>query len=284
MSETLFSQRGKSPKNFSFVPNPVLNYGGSDRNRGLALKLACSNFDVVGEGAGSNYAQIVSTNPYFCTTGAPLLASFSIPAPKEISYGVNVGFKEESHLGQSWSNWWTGWTIGEPDSTSGRRELDAKESMFGGVEKRRMTFIVTMVAVNEEESQKIATIANALNGYSLPYYSDAGEWSLAFGQQTRGWSPPLWRVGIGPENSNDMTIYPEWTGQTVLSVLSSVSINTTAAGFPYSIESNKGKAISNPLFTSISMTFTDYEAVYRSENGYNIVMRSGAIEGQGYGA
>jgi|LauGreDrversion4_2_1035121.scaffolds.fasta_scaffold01537_9 hypothetical protein len=193
--------------------------------------------------------------------------------------------------------------------TEGRRDIDNTQSLFSNSEKRSFSLSFTLLATSTVEAREIALIANTFHALALPTFktlggspggaaAGAGSGAAAgasvgalFGGVgaipgaligasvasvsslipiDKGFSPPLWRFGIGTGITGK--IDPSWLGQTQICVLKSVSINTAAGGSPYMIE-DKGN-MPKPLLVSFALNFTELDPVYRLEDGINIISKN----------
>jgi len=186
--------------------------------------------------------------------------------------------------------------------TEGRRDIDNTQTLFSNAEKRSFNLSFTLLATTTEESREVALIANTFHALALPTLKAssaestgsvaasagsgaaigaiAGPVGIAIGAGVaavgslikidKGYSPPLWRFGVGMGLSGK--IDPSWLGQTQLCVLKSVSVNTAAGGSPYSIEDSEN--MPKPLLTSFSLSFTELDPVYRLEDGITIISKN----------
>lgn len=194
--------------------------------------------------------------------------------------------------------------------TEGRRDIDNTQTLFSNAEKRNYNLSFTLVATTTEEAREVAAIANTFHALALPTLRatsaessggvsvsaasgaaiGASVGALAGGvgaipgaiigggaaavgsliKIDKGYSPPLWRFGVGMGLSGK--IDPSWLGQTQLCVLKSVSVNTAAGGSPYSIEDSEN--MPKPLLTSFSLTFSELDPVYRLEDGIQIISKN----------
>ena len=194
--------------------------------------------------------------------------------------------------------------------TEGRRDIDNTQTLFSNSEKRSFNLSFTLLATTTDEAREVALISNTFHALALPTLkassaestgsvaASAGSGFLqgaavgAFGgiptaiaggaigagvaavgsliKIDKGYSPPLWRFGVGMGLSGK--IDPSWLGQIQLCVLKSVSVNTAAGGSPYSIEDSEN--IPKPLLTSFSLSFTELDPVYRLEDGITIISKN----------
>ena len=186
--------------------------------------------------------------------------------------------------------------------TEGRRDIDNTQTLFSNAEKRSFNLSFTLLATTTEEAREVALIANTFHALALPTLKAssaestgsvsasagggaaigaiAGPVGIAIGAGVgavgslikidKGYSPPLWRFGVGMGLSGK--IDPSWLGQIQLCVLKSVSVNTAAGGSPYSIEDSEN--MPKPLLTSFSLSFTEVDPVYRLEDGITIISKN----------
>ena len=186
--------------------------------------------------------------------------------------------------------------------TEGRRDIDNTQTLFSNAEKRSFNLSFTLLATTTEEAREVALIANTFHALALPTLkvsssestgsvsasagggaaigAVAGPVGIVIGAAVgavgslikidKGYSPPLWRFGVGMGLTGK--IDPSWLGQIQLCVLKSVSINTAAGGSPYSIEDSGN--MPKPLLTSFSLSFTEVDPVYRLEDGITIISKN----------
>jgi len=193
--------------------------------------------------------------------------------------------------------------------TEGRRDIDNTQTLFSNAEKRNFNLSFTLLATTTSEAREVALIANTFHALALPTIkaTSSSTGGVASGAASgaavgasigvvfagvgavpgagigaaagavgslikidKGYSPPLWRLGIGMGLTGK--IDPSWLGQTQLCVLKSVSINTAAGGSPYSIQDTGN--MPKPLLTSFSLSFTELDPVYRLDDGINIISKN----------
>ena len=197
--------------------------------------------------------------------------------------------------------------------TEGRRDIDNTQTLFSNAEKRSYNLSFTLLATTSEEARQVAQIHNSFQALALPTLraSSSSTGSVAAGAASgaaagagvgalfggvgaipgaaigagigavgslikidKGFSPPLWRFGIGTGLTGK--IDPSWLGQTQLCVLKSVSVNTAAGGSPYSITDSSSSESSSPkpILTSFSLTFVELDPVYRIEDSIEIISKN----------
>jgi hypothetical protein len=265
----------------------------------LFLKFACKEFEnlaqptaLLGSGNANNFA----SNPGDIYSGMwPGIAHITIPAPKQIQAFTKIKYVDDVNaiMGAINDASQVGGVITDlilsrlppplsligsasqilgkaREITTGRRDLDARDSMFHSAEKRAYNLTFTLVATTQEEARQVAQISNIFHALALP--KKANSWGLNVGAlyADKAFPPPLWRFGIGLGIGGAVDI--SWLGQTSFSVLQSVAVNTAAGGSPYMIEDSISGA--KPLMTSFSLIFIDYEPVYRTGDTYRVIPRS----------
>jgi hypothetical protein len=286
----------------------LVNSNEEQRNKTMFLKLCCRRWlDTVTSGYGlinpnDVYSgmdekiatifvpvpkQLVSsTNIKYTddTTTATSLKSFGVGALELITEGLGIKKAVATQ-------------------TEGRRDIDNTQTLFSNAEKRSFNLSFTLLATTTEEAREVALIANTFHALALPTlkvsssestgsvsasagggaaigFTVVGPVGIPIGAAIgalgslikidKGYSPPLWRFGVGMGLTGK--IDPSWLGQIQLCVLKSVSINTAAGGSPYSIEDSGN--MPKPLLTSFSLSFTEVDPVYRLEDGITIISKN----------
>lgn len=266
----------------------------------LFLKFTCAEWSNMAAGSllgGRGRADNFQKDPDNIYSGmSNLIADIRVPAPKQIQANTKIKYLDDSNVVQGLIN--SGSQVGNfvtdtllstilpspfdllgvassiggkiRDITTGRRDLDARDTLFDSAEKRAYNLTFTLISTNKEEARQVATIVNMFHALSLP--QRAATFSLNVGAlyAHKAFPPPLWRFGIGLGLGANLDI--SWLGQTTFSVLQNVATNTAAAGSPYMVDDPEMGA--KPMMTSFSLMFIDYEPVYRDENSYRIVPRS----------
>jgi len=262
----------------------------------LFLKFTCTEWFNLATTSKTNRH---TENPNNIYAGMdPAIATIMIPAPKQIQSSTNIRYIDDTNAVQGMIN--TASSVGgfitdlaltfipfvgpalgigsflggmARDITTGRKDLDATQSVFESAEKRVYNISFTLTATSQQEGQDIARIVNIFHALALPKKSGAVSLNVGAPYADKAYPPPLWRFGIG--KSVDGFVDPSWLGQTSYTVLKSVNINTAAAGSPYMIK--KGDDDVKPLMVSFSLVFVDYEPMYRSDTSYQIIPRSADI-------
>lgn len=228
------------------------------------------------------------------TTAVTSLSSFGLGVLEFFSEGFGIGKSVASQ-------------------TEGRRDIDNTQTLFSNAEKRAYTLNFTLLSLTAKEAQQVARIHNTFHAMALPTLKSSnsstggvaagagqgfvagGSIGLLFGgagvipgiaigtavgaiasavSVDKGFSPALWRFGIGVGTTGK--IDPSWLGQTQICVLKNVSVNTAAGGNPYAIESSydEGERLPRPLLTSFSLTFVELDPVYRIEDSIEIISKN----------
>jgi hypothetical protein len=296
MDSSILPNSTKTPTKVLFPSSRLLNSNQPPENS-LFLKFTCKEWENLQNPISSSSNAMVNdpTNVYAGMT--PLIATIIIPAPKQIVSSTSVKYVDDSNAVQGVINTASSvggfltdlaltllpgpWSLAGAASLlggdvrkafTGRRDLDATDSMFDSAEKRVYQINFTLVATTTEEARDVARISNMFHALALPQKAASFSVNVLTPYADKAFPPPLWRFGIGTGVNG--TIDPSWLGQTSYTVLKSVSVNSAAGGSPYMIEDTLEKTNPKPLMTSFSLTFLDYEPVYRSEDSYKVIPRS----------
>jgi hypothetical protein len=262
----------------------------------LAVSSAVSGLPLVGGLVGTGMATSFAQNPDDIYSGmSKLIADIRLPAPKQIQSMTKIKYVDDTNIVQGmindasqvgsfltdfalallpgpWSLLGTASAVAGKarDVVTGRRDLDATDSMFHSAEKRAYNLTFTLISTNKEEARQVASISNIFQALSLPQRSKTLSLNIGAPYANKAYPPPLWRFGIGLGLGGNVDI--SWLGQTSFCVLQSVSVNTAAAGSPYMV--NDPDTGAKPMMTSFSLMFIDYEPVYRDGDSYRVVPRS----------
>lgn len=284
----------------AFPSDELLN-SNAPVTKSLFLKFCCrewKNFALPGSG---NAPDAIAENPTDLYAGMDTrLATIFVPAPKSMISNVNINYTDDTNIAVAGQNlaktvsevalpllltllgpvgaiFGAGAAVAEigANVNTGRRNLDSADTLFETAQKRAYTIPFTLTATNSSQAKEIEAIAKTFRALALPSKQD----SVNLSASEKAYPPPLWKFGVGTGLSGK--IDPVWFGQTTLMVLKSVIINTAAGGSPYMVATPTEP---KPLITSFSLTFVDYEPVYRSGSSLNVIMRSANTNEGGYGA
>lgn len=252
-----------------YLPNRLVSSNNPPEDI-LFLKMCCRSYFNTTNSSFGSYPELSPTDVY--SGMADKISTIFVPAPKQLVSSTNVKYSDDTNLATSSASslisgleWLAtlGFEKTIKSQTEGRRDLDITQSMFSSIEKRSFSFNFTLISLSLSESLVATSIANTLQALALPTIKNTTTRIISpVGipvPQDKGFSPPFWRFGIGLGLSGK--IDPAWLAQPQLCVLKSVSVNTSAGGSPYSIESSNPK----PVLTSFSLVFTEIDPSYRKD-------------------